>query len=107
MENDTFKQQRLNEYAQFERRQLTEWQVKVANWNLYSDDGRHMRCRECHQNVYFTCDANGHAFMYNIGEIQALTLAHIRQVHDEQREAEILGDTIPGTAIRSSTSSDD
>lgn len=107
MDNNTFKQQRLDAYAQFERRQLIEWQVKVKDWPLYTEDGRHMRCRECHQNVYFICDAGGHSYMYSIEEIEALTIAHVRQVHNDQREAEILGDTVPGTAIRSSPSSSD
>lgn len=93
---DRFKQERLDAFYAYQEQALSEWIDKAEHWEVYSDDMRHMRCRECHQNIYFICDPSGNEFLYSHGEVMALKIAHIRQVHSGQREAEILGDTIRG-----------
>lgn len=62
-------------------RELQRWQ-KIANeWGIYPD-GRCRRCMECDENIWFAVDDHGREYIYSDEEINALIVAHIRQVHD-------------------------
>lgn len=62
--------------------ELERWQEIVRPWETYTD-GRANRCSECHQNIWFSKDPQGHEYQYTIDEILALKVAHVRQCHDK------------------------
>lgn len=62
--------------------QLRSYQARAREWQTWPD-GRCRRCMECDENIYFTHDANGNGYNYTDDEINALTVAHIRQCHDK------------------------
>lgn len=63
--------------------QLAQWQEVAIAWDTYSD-GRANRCHDCHQNIWFSKDPQGHAYKYTDDEILALKVAHVRQCHSQE-----------------------
>jgi hypothetical protein len=62
--------------------ELESWRVVAIAWETYTD-GRCNRCHECHQNIWFSKDPVGREFHYSYEEIIAVTVAHLRQCHEE------------------------
>jgi hypothetical protein len=62
--------------------ELEGWRAVANGWETYTD-GRSNRCKECHQNIWFSKDPQGHEYQYSISEIEALVVAHLRQCHAE------------------------
>jgi hypothetical protein len=62
--------------------QLRSYQTRALAWKTWPD-GRVRRCMECDESIYFTADPHGVAYQYTDDELLALTVAHIRQCHDE------------------------
>lgn len=65
-------------------RQLAAWESRARTWELYranDDEQTPVRCVKCGQSVFFTYDAFGIPYDYTEGELLALTVAHVRQVH--------------------------
>jgi hypothetical protein len=71
------------EIADIAKQQLKPYHDAAYNWQTYTD-GRCNRCTECHQNIWFSKDPQGHEYQYSLDEILALTVAHIRQVHNDR-----------------------
>jgi hypothetical protein len=69
------------EVADVAKLQLHEYEERATVWPVYTD-GRCNRCRECHQNIWFSKDPHGTPYAYKTEEILALKVAHIRQAHD-------------------------
>ena len=89
-----WRQERLDAYEKFEKAQLEYWQEIADEWGTYFDDVSANRCHKCHQAIWFEYDPHGEMYTYTDDEIEALIVAHVRQVHSGQRESKILGDTI-------------
>ena len=62
--------------------ELEGWRAVANGWPVYTD-GRENRCGDCHQNIWFSKDPLGHEYTYDPSEIEALTVAHLRQCHEE------------------------
>ena len=71
------------EIADIAKEQLERWREIADTWPVYTD-GRCNRCKECHQNIWFSTDPRGYKYDYNTDEILALKVAHVRQCHDEK-----------------------
>lgn len=85
--------------------ELAKWQIIAESWGVYPD-GKARRCMKCDQSIWFICDPHGEQYVYSDEEINALTVAHIRQVHAEVINAGIQADnrdSVPdmGSAIDS------
>lgn len=70
------------EIAPIALEELEGWKAVANGWEVYTD-GRCNRCRECHQNIWFSTDPQGHEYTYQPSEILALKVAHLRQCHAE------------------------
>lgn len=70
------------EIAPIALEQLEGWRAVAEGWETYSD-GRSNRCKECHQNIWFSRDPQGHEYTYTYHEVLALKVAHLRQCHAE------------------------
>lgn len=67
-------------------KQLAQWEAYGRNFPLVIDPdsaGTPMRCGFCGQSIYFICDTFGNSYGYTDEEELALTVAHIRQAHEE------------------------
>jgi hypothetical protein len=60
--------------------ELEGWRAVAAQWDVYTD-GRSNRCHDCHQNIWFSKDPQGHDYQYNPSELESLLIAHLRQCH--------------------------
>jgi len=76
------------ELAQVALDQLMPFQNAAESWPIYSD-GRCNRCKECHENIWFTTDPQGHKYIYTEDEIMALKTAHIRQCHEREISGQV------------------
>lgn len=70
------------EIAPIALEELEGWKAVAKGWETYTD-GRCNRCKECHQNIWFTTDLQRTPYTYDPAEILALTVAHLRQCHPE------------------------
>lgn len=66
--------------------QLAVWEAYGRNFPLVIDPdsaGTPMRCGFCGQSIYFISDKYGNSYGYTDDEELALTVAHIRQAHED------------------------
>jgi hypothetical protein len=77
------------EIADVALEQLKAWESIAESWDVYTD-GRSNRCKECHQNIWFSTDPQRGEYMYAPGEILALKVAHVRQCHSEASSRDYL-----------------
>lgn len=70
------------EIAEIAWQQLEPYRIAASTWETYTD-GRCNRCKECHQNIWFTTDLQRTPYSYDPTEILALKVAHLRQCHSE------------------------
>ncbi len=74
------------EIADIARLQLENYQALALVWpttNVYRDQRHCVVCSECRQCLWFRLDKNGQEYLYSDDELQALKVAHIRQLHAE------------------------
>lgn len=79
------------EVAEVAKKELRKYQRMAELWSVYVDyesdqisKVRHpTRCKKCDQALWFLRDKEGKGYTYTDDEIQALTVAHIRQRHPE------------------------
>lgn len=64
-------------------RELAAWEAIATQWEFYIHPDTYLRCRECHQGIARMADRHGALFDYNEGDLLALKVAHIRQIHSE------------------------
>jgi hypothetical protein len=66
--------------------ELAGWQDMARMWPLrFCVEDPYARCEACDQAVIRLVDDTGTGYRYSHGEILALTVAHIRQVHGDKR----------------------
>jgi hypothetical protein len=71
---------------QFVRDELAGWQEMAAMWPLrFCAEDPQARCEACDQGVIRLIDDKGQGYLYSRAEVVALVVAHIRQVHGDQR----------------------
>ena len=75
------------EIAEVAKRQLRPYQVAASTWPI-DHSGISRLCGVCKQNLWFYADIYGKPYFYQPGEITALIVAHIRQVHTDAITAE-------------------
>lgn len=76
----------LQKRKEIAERQLAGWEAYARNFPLVLDTdstGMPERCGFCGQAIYFVMDTFGNSYGYSREEILALTVAHIRQAHEE------------------------
>lgn len=82
----TWQESDLRKRKEIAEQQLKEWEAIALKWPLYRvNDGTQtpVRCEKCGQSVWFVNDLFGNPYQYSESEILALTVAHIRQRHEE------------------------
>lgn len=62
--------------------QLALYEKVAPVWPLVSENG-YYRCGQCHQAIWRESDDEGHGYLWQPEEIQALIVAHVRQRHSE------------------------
>lgn len=76
----------LQKRSEIAQTQLEQWEAYGRNFPLVIDPdsaGTPMRCGFCGQSIYFISDTFGNSYSYTDEEELALTVAHIRQAHEE------------------------